>query len=81
MTIVDDALVGFLEPTDWRVAPGVAVAVVQHDAVAETAVCGMANIEHGVAIDGRTQFDLGSLSKQFVGSGRGAPYGARCTGW
>ncbi|HUF49793.1 MAG TPA: serine hydrolase domain-containing protein [Longimicrobiales bacterium] len=50
---------------DTRTTPGAAVLVLQRGVAVHAQGYGMADLEHGVAIDTRTVFDIASVSKQF----------------
>lgn len=68
MSVLDQSIAKFMAPQNWNRAPGVAVSVFHHGEVVDTVTCGIANLEHRIAVNDKTQFCLGSLSKQFVGA-------------
>lgn len=68
MSVLDQSITKLIAPQNWSHAPGVAVSVFHNGEVVDTVTCGIANLEHRVAINDKTQFCLGSLSKQFMGA-------------
>ncbi len=55
-----------LAPWHWTTGPGVAIGVVQADALVVHRAAGMANIELGIPIGPQTTFRIASVSKQFT---------------
>ena len=53
------------QPWDTDDGPGVAVAILHHDAVLHHSGYGMANLEHAIPIASNSVFDVASVSKQF----------------
>lgn len=63
---IGEAVDSLMAPWDQPDGPGAAVVVVRDGEPIHLAGYGMANLEHGVPIDGGTVFDIASVSKQFT---------------
>lgn len=66
MSAATSALVGLLDRYATPGEPAVAVGVLRDGEVVDSAVVGLASIEHDVAATSGTRFDIASCSKQFT---------------
>src|SRR5215831_12663080 len=65
-TISDDDLAELVGPLAAADGPGLAVGVYREGDLTAWAAAGCAVVEHGVPIDARTMFDIGSASKHIT---------------